>query len=166
MLKIDDLMLYQEYIIRDKVRVKEAEMTFDENKFEIKIYDLQNELSSLKQKHVKEIDQMTLKVERAYSDKERVIYELEQLQADYSVLTEPRKRADLLSDTIQNYKNISTLLEYSEMEKEKQIGAVNHLVGMYDIGLAKEWNKSNKKSAVVQTTDQQELQKIYMKTPW
>lgn len=79
-------MLYQEYIIRDKVRIKEAELTFDKKKFEYKIIDLQNEISNLKEKHLSIIDEMRVKIDRAYKDKEQTVYALEQLQSDYLTL--------------------------------------------------------------------------------
>ena len=128
---------------------------------------MEKEIEDLKVKHEKQISEMEQKIETAYRDKKRIQRTLELLQNDYNTLTHPKKRSELISDTIDNYKSIVNLLDTSELEKEIQMNAVNSLVGMYDLGSGREWVTRKKVPAEVQTEEERsKVEQYLMKTPY
>ena len=84
------------------------------------------------------------KVELAYSEKDRVIKLMENLEKDYNNLLDPKQRSNIIEGALDNLRDIEQLLDTSEGEKEIQTKAVASLTSMYDIAKAREWDRKNK----------------------
>ena len=65
LLNIDDVLLFQKDMIRDKVREKFSYLTFDKKNYEMTIHDLKNQINDLKKKFVKTVEKMDLQLKNA-----------------------------------------------------------------------------------------------------
>jgi hypothetical protein len=165
LLKFDDILLFQKDIIKDQIRLNSSYLTFDKKRFELTIADLQKEISQLKEDHAGVINNYEQKLKHAYEEKDRIGEVVKELRAEYTLLTTPGQRNELISDVVKNYKNISELLETVEIEKDVQYKAVSNLVGMYDLRkIEKEGNRQD--IGVATEMSREEAEKLLLKSPY
>ena len=166
-LKIDDILLHQKDMIRDEIRLKMTEVMLDKQDYESQIANLGRKLKSMHNKHIKELNEMKIKVERAYKDKELVQKTLQEVQGDYFRLINPRSRVETFEDTIDNYNQMVDYLDTMEKQQETQLNAVQSLIGMYDIATLKRSTKHIKVDKDIQTEkDRKQLEAEMMKIPY
>jgi len=62
----------------------------------------------------------------------------------FDELKDPEKRSEVISDAMENYEKMASLLDTVENEKDIQINAVNDLISMYKLGTNQGWEKPAK----------------------
>ena len=119
------------------------EEIIEENRRDLQEYA--TEIRNLRKEIIQVKQDAHIKTSRAYSEKDRVVKVLENLQKDYDKLTDDKQRKELLHDTMRNYRGLEDYLDRSEVQKDIQSKIVSSLIGMYEINKAKDWGKEARK---------------------